>query len=365
MKPLDERFMQAALAYGRRGLGKTATNPSVGALVVKDGTIIGRGFTQGGGRPHAETVALAEAGAQARGATLYVTLEPCSHYGKTPPCAKAIIAAGIARVVSALPDPDPRVSGRGHAMLRAAGIEVVIGIGAEQARRDHRGHICRVTKQRPMLTLKLARTADGFAGAMAGQPRLMISSAAAMARTHMQRALHDGIMIGIGTALADDPQLSVRLPGMMAHQPMRIVLDAQARLPQNARLADGSARMALLCGPDAPEANLAAWRARGVNVVQVGLASEGQLDLHDVMSALFQLGLSRIFCEGGPRLAQSLLAAGLVDDLLLITNEQLRSGAGLTALDAKALTLVARDFHSHDKAQCGADLIEAFERKEN
>ncbi len=365
MNGLDERFMQAALAYGRRGLGRTATNPSVGALVVKDGVITGRGFTQSGGRPHAEPVALAEAGAQARGATLYVTLEPCSHHGKTPPCAEAIIAAGIARVVSAMPDPDTRVSGRGHALLRAAGIEVVTGIGAEQAQRDHRGHICRVTRQRPMLTLKLARTADGFAGALAGQPRLMISGPAAMGRTHMLRAMHDGVMVGIGTALADDPQLSVRLPGMADNQPMRIVLDAQARLPQKARLADGTAEVLLLCATNAPPDSIALWQARGVSVAPVAPGRDGQLDLAAIMAILYRHGLSRVFCEGGPRLAQSLLAQGLVDDLLLVTNQQFHGGAGLAALDTRALALVARDFRRYQQSRCGDDLLEAFERKEN
>ncbi len=364
MTSVDDRFMQAALAYGRRGLGRTATNPSVGALVVKDGTIIGRGFTQGGGRPHAEPVALAEAGADARGATLYVTLEPCSHHGKTPPCAEAIIASGIARTVSALPDPDPRVSGRGHALLRAAGIEVVEGIGAAQARRDHLGHLCRVTRHRPMLTLKLARTADGFAGAAVGQPRLMISGPASMGVTHMQRALHDAVMVGIGTVLADDPQLSVRLPGMAAHQPLRIVLDSAGRLPENARLADGSAPVLLICGEIAPDSRLATWRARGAAVERVA-AARGQLVIGDVADVLFRHGLSRIFCEGGPKLAQSLLAAGFVDQIQIITNPKLHAGGGLRALDAEAEALLARDFRHYDRMHPGSDHMDFFGRKEN
>ncbi|MBV1706679.1 MAG: bifunctional diaminohydroxyphosphoribosylaminopyrimidine deaminase/5-amino-6-(5-phosphoribosylamino)uracil reductase RibD [Hyphomicrobiales bacterium] len=364
MSALNERFMQAALAYGRRGLGRTATNPAVGALVVRDGIIIGRGFTQDGGRPHAEPVALAEAGAQARGATLYVTLEPCSHHGKTPPCAEAIIASGIARVVSAMPDPDARVSGRGHALLRAAGIEVVVGPGEGQARRDHRGHICRVTRQRPMITLKLARSADGFAGAPAGQPRLMISGAAAMGRTHMLRALHDGVMIGIGTALADDPQLSVRLPGMTGRQPMRIVLDAQARLPPGARLADGTASVLLACGPQAPAAARARWQARGVTLAEIATSTDGRLDLVDVMARLFQQGLTRVFCEGGPTLAHSLLVADLVDEVLLVTNQQLHAGAGFMALDAAGQALVTGRFRRYQQMHAGVDLIEAFERED-
>lgn len=364
MTSADDRFMQAALAYGRRGLGHTATNPSVGALVVKDGTLIGRGFTQGGGRPHAEPVALAQAGAEARGATLYVTLEPCSHHGKTPPCVEAIIASGIKRVVSALRDPDPRVSGSGHALLRSAGLEVVEGPGAEAARRDHLGHICRVTKRRPMLMLKLARTADGFAGALPGAPRLIISGPASMGVTHMQRAMHDAVMVGIGTVLADDPQLLVRLPGLVARQPLRIVLDAAARLPETARLADGSAPVLLICGEAAPEARLAFWRARGLQVVRVA-AVQGQLDLAAVAGVLFSQGLSRIFCEGGPGLAQNLLAAGLVDQVRLITNQAQFAGVGIKALDVAGQGLLTRDFRRYDHMQLGPDHVEIFERKEN
>ena len=212
----DERFMAAALAFGRRNLGLCAPNPSVGALIVRDGVVVGRGVTSPGGRPHAERKALAEAGEGAAGATLYVTLEPCSHHGRTPPCAEAIVAAGVARVVSAIEDPDPRVAGRGHALLREAGVEVVVGIGAAQAHRDHLGHILRVTAGRPMVTLKLARTADGFAAGDEHDPRLAITGEAANLRVQVMRAMHDAIMVGVGTALGDDPLLTVRLPGAEA-----------------------------------------------------------------------------------------------------------------------------------------------------
>src|SRR3954451_6954122 len=216
----DADFLSAAWALGGRALGRAPPNPAVGAVVVRDGVIVGRGWTRDGGRPHAETEALDDAGQAARGATLYVGLEPRSHYGKTPPCADAIIAAGIARVVSALEDPDPRVAGRGHARLRAAGIEVATGIGAEEARRANLGHILRVTQGRPMVTLKLAETADGFAAsANAHDPRLMITGQAANNRVQMMRALHDAIMIGAGTALGDDPLLTVRLPGLDKRSP--------------------------------------------------------------------------------------------------------------------------------------------------
>ena len=237
----DARFMALALALGRRGLGRTWPNPAVGAVIVKDGVIVGRGWTQPGGRPHAEVEALRRAGEAARGATLYVTLEPCSHYGKSPPCADAIIAAGVSRVVSALEDPNPEVAGAGHARLRAAGIAVDVGIGAEEARRDHAGHIRRMRDGRPHVMLKLAVSADGKAGA-AGRRPAPITGEAVRDRVHLMRAESDAIMIGIGTALADDPMLTCRLPGMAKNSPVRIVLDSALRLPLGSRLAKSAAR---------------------------------------------------------------------------------------------------------------------------
>src|ERR1700691_4741334 len=212
-KAADQRFMQLALTLGRRGQGRTWPNPAVGAVAVRDGVIVGRGWTQPGGRPHAEPEALARAGEAARGATLYVTLEPCSHVGKSPPCADAVITAGIARVVSALEDPNPEVAGQGHARLRAAGIGGDVGIGAHDARRDHAGHIRRMRDGRPNVMLKLAISADGKAAA-AGRRPVAITGEAVRDRVHLLRAESDAIMIGIGTVLADDPLLTCRLPGM-------------------------------------------------------------------------------------------------------------------------------------------------------
>src|SRR5215468_5096528 len=200
----DARLMALALALGRRGLGRTWPNPAVGAVVAKDGVIVGRGWTQPGGRPHAETEALRRAGSAVRGATIYVTLEPCSHHGKTPPCADAIIAAGITRVVSALEDPNPKVAGQGHARLKANGIAVDVGIGAAEARRAHAGHIRRIRDDRPHVLLKLAISADGKAGLAGGRP-VAITGVRARDRVHMMRAENDAILIGVGTALADDP----------------------------------------------------------------------------------------------------------------------------------------------------------------
>src|SRR6266853_4130765 len=253
----DARFMSLALALGRRGLGNTWPNPAVGAVVVRqegepDGepVIVGRGWTQPGGRPHAETEALRRAGAAARGATLYATLEPCSHHGKTPPCTDAIMAAGIARVVSAIEDPNA-LAGRGHALLRASGIVVDVGVGAAEARRAHAGHIRSVCDHRPHLSLKLAVSADGKTG-LAGRKPAPITGEAARERVHLMRAMNDAILIGIGTALADDPQLTCRLPGMASRSPVRVVLDAALRLPVASALATsaGATPVWVVAAPD-------------------------------------------------------------------------------------------------------------------
>src|SRR5438128_610425 len=234
-KAADQRFMQLALTLGRRGQGRTWPNPAVGAVVVKDGVIVGRGWTQPGGRPHAEPEALKRAGEAARGAILYVTLEPCSHLGKSAPCADAIIAAGIARVVSAIDDPNPEVAGQGHAKLRAAGIAVDVGLGAAEAAHDHAGHFRRIREKRPHVILKLAVSADDKIGA-AGHTPVAITGEAAKTRVHLLRAQSDAILVGTGTVLADDPTLTCRLPGMEARSPVRVVLDRALRIPGISRL---------------------------------------------------------------------------------------------------------------------------------
>ena len=339
----DERWMNAALAFGRRGLGLTAPNPSVGALLVKDGAVVGRGVTQPGGRPHAERRALDEAGAAARGATLYVTLEPCAHHGLTPPCAEAIVAAGVARVVSALDDPDPRVAGSGHALLRQAGIEVVVGVGAEAARRDHRGHILRVTKGRPMVTLKLARTADGFAAGDEHDGRLAITGEIANLRVQVMRSLHDAIMVGVGTAIADDPLLTVRLPGV-DQKPRRVVLDSRLRLPEASRLCAtaGQFPTVVLTTPAAPAGREAALRARGVDVARVGADAAGHVNLSEALAFLAQKGVTRVFSEGGPRAGARLIEQGLADEVILLTATKPLGREGLPAL-APAAYLALED----------------------
>ena len=317
----DADFMRAALAVGRRGLGRTAENPAVGALVVRDGVIVGQGWTRDGGRPHAETEALKAAGEAARGATLYVTLEPCSHHGRTPPCADAIVRAGVARVVSALEDPDPRVAGRGHAILRAAGVALTVGVCAEEARRANLGHILRTTAGRPMVTLKLAETFDGFAAGDEHDPRLAITSAAANAQTHVLRAQHDAIMIGIGTAIADDPLMTVRAPGLEHCRPLRVVLDARLDLLPRSRLA-ASARdvpTLVLCAADADGARAATLAALGVEIIAVASGPNGRVSLAAALGAIAQRGLARVFSEGGPRVAADLIGQGFADEIVLFT----------------------------------------------
>ncbi len=363
----DARWMAAALALGRRGLGLTAPNPSVGAILVKEGRVVGRGVTQPGGRPHAERRALDEAGEAARGATLYVTLEPCSHCGATPPCADAIIAAGVGRVVSALEDPNPLVAGQGHARLRAAGIETLIGVGAEAARRDHLGHIRRIRFGRPMVTLKLARTADGYAAGDVYDARLAITSAVANHRVQVLRSMHDAIMIGAGTALIDDPLLTVRLPGL-TQKPLRIVLDSRLRLPVASRLcATAKDHPSLvLTTADAPTDREAALTLRGVEVVRVGADPRGQVDLRPALAKLAERGVTRILSEGGPFVGSALIRFALADEVLLFTAAKPLGREGLPALDAPALAALddPERFIFAEIARFDPDVLRRWQRRE-
>lgn len=356
--------MALALLLGRRGLGRTWPNPAVGAVIVKNGVIAGRGWTQSGGRPHAEVEALRRAGEAARGATLYVTLEPCSHHGKTPPCADAIIAAGVARVVSALEDPNPKVAGEGHARLAAAGIAVDIGVGAEEARRDHGGHIRRVRDGRPQVTLKLAISADGKVAA-AGRRPIAITGAEVRDRVHLMRAQSDAIMVGIGTVLADDPLLTCRLPGMESDSPVRVVLDSDLRLPANSRLVRSALEVPvwLVAGTHAPSANEQALAA-GVDVVRMANRN-GQFDMSTVLKLLAERGITRLMVEGGPTLAAALVATDLIDAAVLFRSARSVGADGIDALEGlplAALTSSPRLDLVKSEA-LGADICDVFERK--
>lgn len=363
----DRRFMQLALALGRRGQGATWPNPAVGAVIVRDGIIVGRGWTQNGGRPHAEPEALARAGDAARGATLYVTLEPCSHFGKSPPCADAIVAAGLARVVSAIEDPNPEVAGRGHDRLRAAGIAVEVGLCAEEAARDHAGHFLRVREGRPHVTLKLAVSADGQIAAAGNRP-VAITAEAARARAHLLRAHSDAVLIGIGTVLADDPLLTCRLPGMEGRSPVRVVLDRALRIPATAQLVRSARETPLWVmtseTAEAPAAaRLGAAGAHVIRVPEAGAAMPG-LDLPAVLRALAERGITRLMVEGGARVASAFLAAGLVDDIWLLQSPLTIGPDGVAALGAQPLSAITQSprFKARATETLGADTLTIYGR---
>ncbi|MFX0543196.1 bifunctional diaminohydroxyphosphoribosylaminopyrimidine deaminase/5-amino-6-(5-phosphoribosylamino)uracil reductase RibD [Roseovarius sp. S4756] len=330
--------MRAALALGRRGQGLTWPNPAVGCVIVKEGRVIGRGWTQPGGRPHAEAVALAQAGIAAQGATVYVTLEPCAHHGQTPPCAEALVTAGAARVVMACGDPDPRVAGRGVGILRNAGITVESGVMEAEATCDLAGFFRRVTAGRPELLLKLATSFDGRIATRSGQSR-WITGPDARRMVHAMRARHDAVMIGAGTARADDPMLTVRDMGAR-RQPVRVVVSRRLDLPLHSRLGQTARDIPLwlIHGPEADTATIARWQEAGARLFACP-ADAGGLDMCAALNALGEAGLTRVFCEGGGDLAASLLKADLVDRLASFTaglalGGDARAGVGALALEA-------------------------------
>jgi diaminohydroxyphosphoribosylaminopyrimidine deaminase/5-amino-6-(5-phosphoribosylamino)uracil reductase len=366
----DERFMASALALGRRGLGRTWPNPAVGAVVVRDDgagpVIVGRGWTQPGGRPHAETEALGRAGEAARGATLYVTLEPCSHHGKTPPCADAILKAGIKRVVSAMADPNPQVAGAGHWRLAENGVIVEVGIGADEARHDHAGHIRRMTDGRPHVILKLAVSADGKAG-RAGRKPVQITGSAARNRVHLMRAMSDAVLTGIGTVLSDDPLLTCRLPGMGDRSPVRIVLDSRLRLPLDGRLV-GTAREVpvwAVAADGAPKDREQALKARGVAVLRAAEAN-GKLDLPAVLKALAERGITRLMVEAGPIVSAAFVNADLVDEAVLFHSPNPIGPNGIDALEGLSLDALTKSprLVMTGSETAGADTVEHFRRRE-
>lgn len=313
-------MMGIALALARRGLGLTAPNPSVGAVVADEetGEVIARAVTAPGGRPHAEPQAIVRAGERARGKTIYVTLEPCSHFGKTPPCADAIIGAGLARAVVAIEDPDPRVAGRGLDRLRAAGISVTRGVGADEARWITRGHIVRVTERRPLVTLKLALDANGNVPRGDGAQPNFVTSPEARAHGHLQRALNDAILVGAGTLQADNPQLTCRLPGLESRTPLRVVLSKTLAVPANTRLLDDARQFPILlvAGFGVDEQLKKNFVAKGAEVTQA-VSVAGQLWLPAVMEALVARGVTRLLVEGGPRLWRAFADQALADEVLL------------------------------------------------
>jgi diaminohydroxyphosphoribosylaminopyrimidine deaminase/5-amino-6-(5-phosphoribosylamino)uracil reductase len=321
----DARFMRRALELAERGRGLTSPNPMVGAVIVSGGEIVGEGFHERAGGPHAEVVALAAAGVRSRGATLYVTLEPCVHQGRTPPCAPAVVAAGIRRVVVASVDPNPRVSGRGAATLRAAGVEVTEAMLAEDAERQNRAFLAAIRLGRPHVTLKAAMTLDGRIADLHGESK-WITGAQARAAAHRLRSESDAILVGIGTALRDDPALTVRRERPWPREPYRVVLDTRARTPSDARLITaGTPARALVITGDADPARVAALRAAGATVVPVGLR-EGRVDLHAALAVLAELEVRAVLVEGGGDVHGGFLDADLVDRVAVFVAPRLLGG---------------------------------------
>src|SRR5262245_629986 len=327
--------MGVALALARRVLGTTAPNPAVGALIVDEGSgeVTARGWTQPGGRPHAEAHVLQRAGARARGKTMYVTLEPCSHHGRTPPCADAILAAGVRRLVCAIEDPNPEISGKGFASLRQAGMAVGTGVCAEAARWMAAGPILRMTKGRPFVQLKLAVSADGLIAPGDGAPR-WVSNEEARAYAHLLRARADAILIGSQTVADDDPLLTCRLPGLCNRSPRRYVLDSRLRTAPSSKLATsaGAVPVTLFGAPDAPQPALPA------SIVVRRVATDGNgLSLTAVLACLNADGITRLLVEGGPHVAGSFVAADLVDEAVIARGTETLAAAGVRPLAVRGL----------------------------
>jgi diaminohydroxyphosphoribosylaminopyrimidine deaminase/5-amino-6-(5-phosphoribosylamino)uracil reductase len=362
----DRAFMRHALALAARQLGRVAPNPSVGCVIVKDGAIVGRGVTQDGGRPHAETQALKQAGESARGSTVYVSLEPCSHFGKTPPCAQALIEAGVARVVIACRDPDRRVDGSGIASLEAAGIAVTLGVLQKEAEALNAGFILAKTQGRPLVTLKLATSLDGKIATAAGESR-WITGEAARDLAHGLRANHDAVLVGFHTASADDPLLDVRLPGMQGAKPVRIVVDARLATPPTHRVVKTAKQqptwIACIAGHGDPlsRENLI---AAGVEIIELPAADRGRIPIAALLQELARRGVTRLLVEGGGGVAASLVRADLVDRIVWFRGGQVIGEDGRPAIAAYDVThlIEARRFIRERSHQVGEDAVDFLVR---
>ncbi|MFY0681371.1 MAG: bifunctional diaminohydroxyphosphoribosylaminopyrimidine deaminase/5-amino-6-(5-phosphoribosylamino)uracil reductase RibD [Thalassovita sp.] len=355
--------MALALSLGRRGQGNTWPNPAVGCVLVRDGRIVGRGWTAPGGRPHAETQALAQAGGAAQGATAYVTLEPCAHHGQTPPCAEALASAGVARVVAAMADSDPRVSGQGFDSLKAAGVEVTTGVLAKQAAHDHAGFFRRIETGRPWVTLKLANSFDGRIATATGESQ-WITGPQARRHVHALRMRHDAVMVGAGTARADDPSLTVRDLGV-DRQPVRIVISRRLDLPLMGQLAKTAKETPVwIChGANVDPMLERTWSDIGAKLIACDVR-QGQIDPTAALQQLASQGLTRIFCEGGGALAASLLMHDLVDELVGYTAPLVIGAEGLPAVGAIGLERLSQAprFTLQEVRQLGEDCVQHWRR---
>jgi diaminohydroxyphosphoribosylaminopyrimidine deaminase/5-amino-6-(5-phosphoribosylamino)uracil reductase len=371
---LDRRFMAAAIRLGAGALGTTWPNPAVGAILVKDGRIVGRGRTGRGGRPHGEAGALAMAGEQARGATLYVSLEPCAHHGRTPPCADTIAAAGASRVVAPLADPDARVAGEGFERLRAAGIEVETGLLADAARRANAGHFKRMRETVPHVVLKLAVSADDAIGRV-GEAGTPVTGATARRHAQALRSRFDAILVGRGTVEADDPRLTCRLPGLEDRSPMRVVLDSDGALDAGRRVFDSAAPTWVFGfdgdarGERRSEGSRGKLREAAAAAepqprrVAVARTSDG-LDLAAVLKRLGEAGITRLLVEGGAKVARSFLEAGLVDEVMLFRSPHPLGGDLVPALAGQPLSTIEHSarFRRIDRRRLGDDILSRYER---
>jgi diaminohydroxyphosphoribosylaminopyrimidine deaminase/5-amino-6-(5-phosphoribosylamino)uracil reductase len=359
--------MNMAIDMAKRGIGQTWPNPSVGCVIVQgengESHVVGRGVTSAGGRPHAEVNALAKAGKTAAGSTVFVTLEPCSHHGKTPPCAEAIIEAKVARVVCAVQDPNPDVSGKGFELLRNAGIEVEVGLDSETANETLAGHLKFSVRELPVVTAKLATSLDGKIATHSGDSK-WITGAEARARGHLERARHDAIMVGSTTAIVDNPSLTCRLPGLEARSPVRVVLDGRLRLPLTSDLVRTARDIPLwlvtLTGGD--PVRLAAFEACGVEVIQVESGTDHLLDIEQVLRVLASRGLRQILAEGGGALFSSLFQAKLVDKILWFRSGKVIGGDGIPGIQSLGIDRLedTPTFKRQDVQTLGSDCLETY-----
>lgn len=351
--------MRAALALAHRGEGRTSPNPAVGCVIVHQGRLVGRGWTQPGGRPHAETMALTDAGSLSRGSVAYVTLEPCSHHGKTPPCAQALIDAGIARVVIAVTDPDDRVAGEGVRMLNAAGIITDVGVGAKEVEHFLAGYFLNRLHGRPKVTLKLASSLDGRI-ALADGTSQWITSATSRRYVHLLRARHDAVLTSSGTLRADNPELTCRLPGLEAGQPLRVLVSSAASLGAQSRLVEtiGKGPVLHLHGGGAPHVD-------GIEDKVLATGPDGSPDLKAVFTELGQRGISSVLIEAGGKFAAALIRQGMVDQLLLFRSPMVIGGDGIPVLSDLGLENLdqGRIFGLTTSLRMGEDTLDIFDQR--
>ena len=363
----DRHMMGIAIRMARRGIGSTAPNPAVGAVIADEATgeLISRGWTQPGGRPHAEKEALRRAGERARGRTMYVTLEPCAHTGRVPTCADAVLSAGLRRLVCAIPDPNPIVSGRGFAQLRRQGVEVDVGLLADEARWVTLGHILRQTANRPFVQLKMALDSAGQVAAGDGAP-VWVTGPEARAYAHLLRAEADAILVGSGTVLADDPELTCRLPGLSARSPDRIVLDARLRTPATAKVYRQNTQKTRIwvatAGEGAASSGTAERRGNAL-VLDVGSHDGRSLDLDGLLDTLASNGLTRLMVEGGPTVWQAFLATGFVDEACVVTGPEVAQGPAIPVIEGDQAEHFARfGLRETEMRLLGPDRLRIFRR---